>query len=175
MYQATQSCHLMTTPKRQPSSNQKIISHLLAAMFFSALNPWANFRTCHSCTRGKTDDLLNFHVKFNVLELVRLRAITTSLGQMSDEAEPITNAPILEDSTLDNEEHLDSAVSEFWPDVDFLCFQEVWDRFFTAALIRTLRPRLKHFVVDVAMHSFRTNLYFGSECVCHVCLLCKCC
>ena len=50
-----------------------------------------------------------------------------------------------------------------WPHVDFMCFQEVWDRFFTYKLVQSLYPEFKHFVVDVAHHSWKSNHYFGTS------------
>ena len=44
-----------------------------------------------------------------------------------------------------------------------MCFQEVWDRFFTYKLVQSLYPEFKHFVVDVAHHSWKENCYFGSK------------
>ena len=44
-----------------------------------------------------------------------------------------------------------------------MCFQEVWDRFFTYKLVQSLYPEFKHFVVDVAHHSWKNNCYFGSK------------
>ena len=58
---------------------------------------------------------------------------------------------------------LKSAVSSEFPDIDFLCFQEVWDRFFAAILIRKLKKRYKHFIMDVAIQSMATQLYMGSK------------
>ena len=78
-------------------------------------------------------------------------------------SDPIDNSPILEDPKITNEELMDTAVSYRWPHVDFMCFQEVWDRFFTYKLIQSLYPEFKHFVVDVAHHSWKSNVYFGSK------------
>ena len=79
------------------------------------------------------------------------------------DSDAICNAPILEDERIEDEELMDTSVSNNWPKVDFMCFQEVWDRYFTYKLIQSLYPEFKHFVVDVAHHSWFTNMYFGSE------------
>ena len=49
------------------------------------------------------------------------------------------------------------------PQADFYCFQEVWDRFFAAALIRKLKKRLPHFIVDVSKHQLQKQLCLGSK------------
>ena len=79
------------------------------------------------------------------------------------DADSICNAPILEDKRIDDEELMDTSVSSSWPKVDFLCFQEVWDRYFSAKLIHSLYPEFKHFVVDVAHQSWYSNVYWGSK------------
>ena len=65
---------------------------------------------------------------------------------------------------ISDEEIMDSAVGDQWPQVDFMCFQEVWDRYFTYSLIQKLRKsNFKYFLVDVAHHSWNYNFYFGSK------------
>ena len=95
----------------------------------------------------------------------RLSQICHSFSHINQdsEAERIGNAPILEDARIGDEELMDTSVSARWPFVDFMCFQEVWDRYFAAKLIRSLHPEFKHFVVDVAKHGWQSNMYFGSE------------
>jgi hypothetical protein len=58
---------------------------------------------------------------------------------------------------------LESAVSSQLPDVDFFCFQEVWDRFFAALLISKLKQKFSHFIVDVSKHQFAKQFCLGSE------------
>ena len=41
--------------------------------------------------------------------------------------------------------------------------QEVWDRFFAAALIWRLRSRFKYFVVDISKQALGWNFCTGSE------------
>ena len=90
------------------------------------------------------------------------RTINRKFGGQ-DLPEPISNAPILEDRGSSDEELMDTSVSQRWPHVDFMCFQEVWDRYFTYKLVNSLHPRFKHFVIDVAHHSWSSNVYFGSK------------
>ena len=75
----------------------------------------------------------------------------------------LCNAPILEDVKISDEELMDTSVAARWPFVDFMCFQEVWDRYFTAKLIRSLHPKFKYFVVDVAKQGWKSNMYWGSK------------
>lgn len=99
----------------------------------------------------------------------RLQKITDSFMNInrnehdSCKSEPLCNSPILEGSKITNEELMDTSVSHRWPQVDFMCFQEVWDRFFTYKLVQSLYPEFKHFVVDVAHHSWKENCYFGTS------------
>ena len=79
------------------------------------------------------------------------------------DADAICNAPILEDKRIEDEELMDTSVSSLWPKVDFMCFQEAWDRYFSAKLINSLYPEFKHFVVDVAYQSWPSNVYWGSK------------
>ena len=86
-----------------------------------------------------------------------------TINQVGDPPEPICNAPVLEDPTICDEELMDTVVSDRWPKVDFLCFQEVWDRYFTYKIVQSLKHTFQHFVVDVAHHSWKSNAYFGSK------------
>ena len=66
--------------------------------------------------------------------------------------------------SLSDEELMDTVVSDRWPEVDFFCFQEVWDRYFTLSLIQELRKsNFNYFCVDVARQSWHINHYFGSK------------
>ncbi len=58
---------------------------------------------------------------------------------------------------------LKSAVSAEFPDVDFFCFQEVWDRLFAGILISKLRKKYPHFIMDVSQQSLKTQLCLGSK------------
>lgn len=79
-------------------------------------------------------------------------------------AESLENIPVLTDPKIEDEELMDTVISDHWPQVDFVCFQEVWDRYFTYGLMQSLRPSgFQHFIVDVTRHSWNTNLYFGSK------------
>ncbi len=49
------------------------------------------------------------------------------------------------------------------PDTDFLLLQEVWDKFFFFSIVNKLKSKYKHFVVDVAHHSFWSNFCLGSK------------
>ena len=93
----------------------------------------------------------------------RLVKIADSFQTISSQSEPICNKPILEDPKITDEELMDTSVMPQWPHVDFMCFQEVWDRFFTYKLVQSLYPEFKHFVVDVAHHSWKSNNYFGTS------------
>ena len=103
------------------------------------------------------------NMPFVYRRLVQIADSFLSINRESCPSEPISNSPILEDAKITNEELMDTAVSYRWPQVDFMCFQEVWDRFFTYKLIQSLYPEFKHFVVDVAHHSWKSNVYFGSK------------
>jgi hypothetical protein len=59
---------------------------------------------------------------------------------------------------------LKSAVSAEFPDTDFVCFQEVWDRFFAGMLISKLKSKYRHFVMDVSRHKLSTQFCMGSKC-----------
>ena len=56
----------------------------------------------------------------------------------------------------------DSVMEEF-PPLDFICLQEVFDRFFALALISMLRTKYCHFVFDVGVNSFSTNMFMMGE------------
>lgn len=56
-----------------------------------------------------------------------------------------------------------SAVGSKFPDVDFFCLQEVWDRFFATILMQKLKYKFNHFVVDVSTQKFGSQLCMGSK------------
>lgn len=60
-----------------------------------------------------------------------------------------------------NVDHLskDEVVLSSFPKMDFICLQEVTDRFFALALISMLRKHYSHFVFDVGDHALKTNMY----------------
>lgn len=95
----------------------------------------------------------------------RLSKIGKTFALINDKlSEPISNAPILNDTRIEDEELMDTVVSDHWPQVDFFCFQEVWDRYFTLSLIQELRKsNFNYFCVDVARQSWHINHYFGSS------------
>ena len=95
--------------------------------------------------------------------LVKIKDSFQNINRERIPSEPIKNAPILEDSKSSDEELMDSSVGHQWPHVDFMCFQEAWDRFFTYQLVQSLYPEFKHFVIDVAHHSWKSNHYFGTS------------
>ena len=65
---------------------------------------------------------------------------------------------------------MDTVVSDRWPEVDFFCFQEVWDRYFSLSLIQELRKsNFNYFLVDVARQSWHINHYFGSKLISSKC------
>ena len=71
---------------------------------------------------------------------------------------------------LSDEELMDTVVSDRWPEVDFFCFQEVWDRYFSLSLIQELRKsNFNYFLVDVARQSWHINHYFGSKLISNRC------
>ena len=53
----------------------------------------------------------------------------------------------------------DEVVLSSFPKMDFICFQEVTDRFFALALISMLRKHYSYFVFDVGNHALQTNMY----------------
>ena len=52
----------------------------------------------------------------------------------------------------------ESVVSTF-PRMDFICFQEVFDRIHSLALISMLRKHYKHFIFDIGDNSLGTNCF----------------
>ena len=67
-------------------------------------------------------------------------------------------------TSFPDEEYMDTVIGDRWPQVDFLCFQEVWDRYFAASLIQKLvKSDFKYFLVDIAHHSWKYNFFFGSK------------
>ena len=95
--------------------------------------------------------------------LAKIAKSFQSINRERSPSEPICNAPILEDPKISDEELMDTSVSHKWPQVDFMCFQEVWDRVSTYKLVQNLYPEFKHFVVDVAHHSWKSNYFFGTS------------
>ncbi|KAG8233161.1 hypothetical protein J437_LFUL014113 [Ladona fulva] len=65
----------------------------------------------------------------------------------------------LADTISENPENL----GEFFPLVDFFCFQEVWERFQASMLMKTLSKEYDYFIYDVGVYDLKTNLcMFGS-------------
>ncbi len=76
-----------------------------------------------------------------------------------DRTEKIKHNLVKDDSNVKRD-----FITEFFPDADFMLLQEVWDRFFAAAVIYRLRKKgFSHFVTDVARQAFHTNLCTGSK------------
>lgn len=73
-----------------------------------------------------------------------------------------------EDSLLCNLQNVDqlskskSVLSSF-PNMDFICFQEVTDRFFALALVSMLRKQYSHFIFDIGVNSLNTNMYLANS------------
>lgn len=102
--------------------------------------------------------------KFQNMALVYTRAkhIMGSLNKLKENG-PISNVKLLEDPCAENQDQLDCAVGDTWPQVDVMCFQEVWDRVFSIALMKAMYPRFKHFVVDVSHHSLNVQFCIGTS------------
>ena len=72
------------------------------------------------------------------------------------------------DSVLFNMENVDqmlkknSVLSRF-PKMDFICFQEVTDRFFALALVSMLRKHYAHFLFDIGENTLKTNMYLANS------------
>ena len=75
----------------------------------------------------------------------------------------IHNLNQLDDNNNSRQHKKDLSIRTELPDADILLFQEVWDRFFAAALIYRLRPRFRHFVVDVSKQALGWNFCTGSK------------
>jgi len=56
----------------------------------------------------------------------------------------------------------ETVLSSF-PKMDFICFQEVTDRFFALALISMLRKHYSHFIFDIGVNSLKTNLFLANS------------
>jgi len=73
-----------------------------------------------------------------------------------------------EDSHLSNLQNVDqlpksrSVLSSF-PKMDFICLQEVTDRFFALALVSMLRKHYSHFVFDIGVNALNTNMYLANS------------
>ena len=50
-----------------------------------------------------------------------------------------------------------------FPKMDFICFQEVTDRFFALALVYMMRNHYSNFIFDVGINSLSTNLYLANS------------
>lgn len=64
---------------------------------------------------------------------------------------------------LTNETQKEESVVSKFPHLDFLCFQEVHDRFFAILLALKLKNQYSHFVFDASRHSFKTNAHLGGS------------
>ena len=90
--------------------------------------------------------------KFNNLDstFTRLRKICKAILEQSQE---ILNNLGNEENILDKEQ----AVLSRFPNVDFICFQELFDRAQGAAMARNLSSQYPYFVLDVAEHNLSSN------------------
>jgi len=73
-----------------------------------------------------------------------------------------------EDSVLCNLQTVDQlsrskAVLSSFPNMDFICLQEVTDRFFALALVSMLRKHYSHFIFDIGVNALKTNLYLANS------------
>ena len=50
-----------------------------------------------------------------------------------------------------------------FPKMDFVCFQEVTDRFFALALVSMLRQHYHHFIFDIGENALKTNMYLANS------------
>ena len=90
--------------------------------------------------------------KFNNLDstFTRLRKICKAILEQSQE---ILNNLGNEENILDKER----AVFSRFPNVDFICFQELFDRAQGAAMAQNLSSQYPYFVLDVAEHKVSSN------------------
>jgi sphingomyelin phosphodiesterase 3 len=91
--------------------------------------------------------------KFNNLGSVFLRREALLAAILGQDREPLHNVPDGRADGLAREQ----AVLTAFPRLDFICFQEVFDRAHGLALATGLRPEYPHFVLDVAANSPRSN------------------
>jgi len=97
------------------------------------------------------------HGKFNNCSFVyeRLKRIASQILKQNHNS--LSNFSDEKDITKS-----DTIISQF-PQLDFICFQEVTDRFFALALISMLRKRYSHFVYDIGVNKFGVNMFLANS------------
>ena len=91
--------------------------------------------------------------KFNNCSFVYKRIPKVAAAIRAQSSQPVLN--------MDGNEKIsksDTVFSQF-PRMDFICFQEVFDKVHALALIFLLRREYKHFVFDITDSSFKSNYF----------------
>ena len=56
-------------------------------------------------------------------------------------------------------------VSALFPEVDFFCLQEVWERVWALVLAKELQQRYPHYLYDIGEHKLNVNGCMSGECI----------
>jgi len=95
--------------------------------------------------------------KFNNCSFVYKRLKKISEAIITQEEKSLSNV-----DDLHNLSKSTSVVTNF-PKMDFICLQEVTDRVFALALVSMMRKHYPHFVFDIGVHAFSTNMFLANS------------
>ena len=135
-----------------------LVNTLIPSRSFSILSfgnsSWLSSQTQTDFTFASMNVLLGSELvnKFNNLDstFARLGKISTAILEQTQEI--LSN--LMEEGKCEGKEQ---AVFTHFPHVDFICFQELFDRAHGLAMARRLRSEYPYFVLDVAEHKLSSN------------------
>ena len=95
--------------------------------------------------------------KFNNCSFVYKRLKKISKVILTQEEKPLSNVDDLQNVSKSK------AILTNFPKMDFICLQEVTDRVFALALVSMIKEHYPHFIFDVGVNAFSTNMFLANS------------
>jgi len=141
------------------------LAFLISCVFSCSPFSWLSFdsKPSFQWRRNQTFSFATMNVILGVEAIGRFNNIRSVFHRLRKFVEILNNQKEFPVENLRDETNKNDAVLTEFPAVDFICFQEVTDRFFALLLAFKLKKKYSHFVFDASVNSIWTNLHLGGS------------
>merc|ERR1711935_308206 len=137
------------------------LAFLISCVFSCSSFSWLSFdsKPVFQWRRNQTFSFATMNVILGVEAIGRFNNIRSVFHRLRKIVEILNNQKEFPVENLRDKTNKNDAVLTEFPAVDFICFQEVTDRFFALLLAFKLKKKYSHFVFDASVNSIWTNLH----------------